>query len=199
MLREVALPAEFRTKSQSARHDKSIFCGPQQPSKKRVSPVMGALPRCLVPSRLDCTYMCTLGGGLDLTGKDRMPTTSKSRKDNDKTNLEVQSERRPTAPGDILRQEFLAAHNIKQHDLADAMGVSRFRINEVINGKRAITAETALLLAAALDTTPEFWLNLQRAIDLHEGRLELQSDLKRVKRLIRKRSAKEIFYEISKD
>ncbi len=79
------------------------------------------------------------------------------------------------------------------------MGVSRFRINEVINGKRGITAETALLLAAALDTTPEFWLNLQRAVDLHEGRLELQSNLERIKPLIRKRPVKEIFYEISDD
>jgi len=199
MLREVAPPAVFRTKSQSARHDKSIFCGPRQPPKKRVSPVMGELPKCPVPNRLDFTYMCTLGGGLDLTGKDRMPTTSNSRKDSGKTNSEAQPERRPTAPGDILREEFLAVHNIKQHDLADAMGVSRFRINEVINGKRAITAETALLLAAALGTTPEFWLNLQRAVDLHEGRLEIQPHLKRVKPLIRKKPAKEIFYDISDD
>lgn len=141
--------------------------------------------------------MFTLGGGLDLTGNDRMPITSSSRKDNGKASSAAKFERRPTAPGEILREEFLAAHNIKQHDLADAMGVSRFRINEVINGKRAITAETALLLAAALGTTPEFWLNLQRAVDLHKGRLELEPDLKRVKPLIRKRPAKEIFYDMS--
>jgi addiction module HigA family antidote len=141
--------------------------------------------------------MCTLGGGLDLTGKDRMPITSNSRKDNGKKKSQVESERRPTAPGEILRDEFLAAHNIKQHDLAEAMGVSRFRVNEVINGKRAITAETAVLLAAALGTTPEFWLNLQRAADLHQARLQLSTELKQVKALIRNKSPKEIFYDIS--
>lgn len=160
---------------------------------------MAESPRCAAPSRLDFIYVFMVGGGLDLTGNVRMPTSSNSRKDNGKANSEVKFERRPTPPGEILREEFLAAHHIKQHDLADAMGVSRFRINEVINGKRGITAETALLLAAALDTTPEFWLNLQRAVDLHEGRLELQSNLERIKPLIRKRRVKEIFYEISDD
>jgi len=75
------------------------------------------------------------------------------------------------------------------------MGVSRFRINEVINGKRAVTAETALLLAAALDTTPEFWLNLQRAVDLYEGRLQIASDLGRVKPLVQRKPAREIFFD----
>ena len=124
-----------------------------------------------------------------------MPTTSNSRKGNGDSSLDSKSDRRPTAPGDVLREEFLKAHGITQDRLADAMGVSRFRINEVINGKRSVTAETALLLAAALDTSPEFWLNLQRAVDLYEGQLHLASNLERVKPLIGKRSAKEIFYE----
>jgi antitoxin HigA-1 len=144
--------------------------------------------------------MYTLGGGLDLTGKNRMPTTSKSRRKND--NIAVRAEkidRSPTSPGNILREEFLAAHGVTQDRLADAMGVSRFRINEVINGKRAITAETALLLAAALGTTPEFWLNLQRAVDLHHGRLQLSSDLQRVKPVISKKPAREMFYNIPED
>jgi addiction module HigA family antidote len=124
-----------------------------------------------------------------------MPTTSNSRKGNGNSSLDADSDRQPTAPGDVLREEFLKAHGITQDRLADAMGVSRFRVNEVINGKRAVTAETALLLAAALDTSPEFWLNLQRAVDLYEGRLQLASNLKRVKAIIGKRSTKEIFYE----
>jgi addiction module HigA family antidote len=125
-----------------------------------------------------------------------MPTTSNSRNDNNKPNVRVKPDRQPTAPGEILREEFLAAHGITQDRLADAMGVSRFRINEVINGKRVVTAETALLLAAALGTSPEFWLNLQRAVDLHQGRLHLNSELKRVKPLITEKSAKEIFYDL---
>lgn len=129
-----------------------------------------------------------------------MPTTSslRGKSDSAETGLET-SNRRPTPPGEVLREEFLAANGITQDRLASTMGVSRFRVNEVINGKRAITAETALLLAAALDTTPEFWLNLQRAVDLHEARLHLAPDLRRVKPLIEKRSAKQIFYEFSSE
>jgi antitoxin HigA-1 len=122
-----------------------------------------------------------------------MPTTSNLRRRNNSVGATEADTRRPTDPGEILREEFLNAYGITQDRLAEAMGVSRFRINEVINGKRAITAETALLLAAALDTTAEFWLNLQRAVDLHEGRVRLASDLKRVKPLIRK-NEDEIFY-----
>ena len=92
--------------------------------------------------------------------------------------------RRPTAPGDVLRQEFLEANNITQDRLAVAMGVSRFRVNEIINGRRAVTPETALLLAAALGTSAEFWLNLQRAVDLYQSRLELRPQLKKVERLV---------------
>ena len=158
---------------------------------------MGELPRCLIPSRLDTAYMCTLAGGLDLTGKDLMRTTSSSRKSNGSSNLDAESDRQPTTPGEILREEFLAAHGITQDRLADAMGVSRFRVNEVINGKRAITAETALLLAAALGTSPEFWLNLQRAVDLHQARLQLSTELKEVETLIKSKSPKKIFYDIS--
>jgi antitoxin HigA-1 len=127
-----------------------------------------------------------------------MPTASNSKRKDSNSDIEVQNlDRRPTAPGEILREEFLAAHGITQDRLAEAMGVSRFRVNEVINGKRAITAETALLLAAALGTSPEFWLNLQRAVDLHQGRLHLSSELKRVKRVLQKKLVKEIFYDIS--
>jgi antitoxin HigA-1 len=142
--------------------------------------------------------MFTVSGGSDLTGNVRMPTASNSRRKNGNSDIETQRlGRPPTAPGEVLREEFLAAHGITQDRLAEAMGVSRFRVNEVINGKRAVTAETALLLAAALGTSPEFWLNLQRAVDLHKGRLQLSSDLKRIKPIIEKKSAKEIFYDIS--
>jgi antitoxin HigA-1 len=62
--------------------------------------------------------------------------------------------------------------------------------------QRAITAETALLLAAALNTTADFWLNLQRAVDLYRGRIQLSEDLKRVKPVLSKRTTKEIFYDM---
>lgn len=122
-----------------------------------------------------------------------MHTTSSLKKGS--ASSKAAPERRPTSPGEILRDEFLEANNIKQHELSGAMGVSRFRINEVINGRRAITAETALLLAAALDTTPEFWLNLQRAVDLYDARVEIHSDLKEVRPLRRKSDQRKIFYD----
>lgn len=76
----------------------------------------------------------------------------------------------PTHPGEILREEFLAPLGQTQVALAEHIGVSVQRINELVRGKRGVTPETAWLLAQALDTTPEFWLNLQAAHDLAVNR-----------------------------
>jgi addiction module HigA family antidote len=69
--------------------------------------------------------------------------------------------RRPTAPGEILRHEFLEPLDLSQKELAEALGIPRVRLSEIIRGKRAITPDTALRLARFFDTTPEFWLGLQ--------------------------------------
>jgi len=74
--------------------------------------------------------------------------------------------RPPTAPGEVLLQEFLKPRGVTQVELASRMGVPIQRVNAVINGKRGITAETAILLAEALDTTPESWMGLQADHDL---------------------------------
>ena len=81
--------------------------------------------------------------------------------------------RAPTHPGEILLKEFLEPLNISQVDLAKSLDVPVQRVNTLINGKRGITAETALLLAKRLKTTPEFWMNLQAAWDLHEAERHL--------------------------
>ena len=81
--------------------------------------------------------------------------------------------RAPTHPGEILLKEFLEPLNISQVDLAKSLDVPVQRVNTLINGKRGITAETALLLAKRLKTTPEFWRNLQAAWDLHEAERHL--------------------------
>jgi addiction module HigA family antidote len=83
----------------------------------------------------------------------------------------------PPSPGKALRDHILVGERITQDALADAMDVSRLTINQIINGKRAITAEMALRLARVLDTTPEMWLNLQRSVDLHEARKALATKL----------------------
>ncbi len=74
--------------------------------------------------------------------------------------------RPPTAPGEMLLEEFLKPRAVTQVELASRMGVPIQRVNTIINGKRGITAETAILLAEVLDTTPEFWMGLQADYDL---------------------------------
>lgn len=76
----------------------------------------------------------------------------------------------PTHPGEILREEFLIPLGQTQVALAEHLRVSVQRINELVRGKRGVTPETAWLLAQALNTTPEFWLNLQAAHDLAVNR-----------------------------
>jgi addiction module HigA family antidote len=76
----------------------------------------------------------------------------------------------PTHPGEILLREFLEPMGISQVALADHVGVSVQRVNELVRGKRGITPETAWLLSQALGTTPEFWVNLQSQQDLASNR-----------------------------
>jgi addiction module HigA family antidote len=82
----------------------------------------------------------------------------------------IPENRIPTHPGVILSQEFLVPLGISQVAFAAHLGIPVQRINELINGKRGVTPETAWLLAAALNTTPEFWINLQTAYDLARSR-----------------------------
>jgi addiction module HigA family antidote len=70
----------------------------------------------------------------------------------------------------VLQEEFLAPLGVTQVALAEHLGVPVQRINELIRGKRGVTPSTAWLLAQALETTPEFWLNLQVAYDLSQSR-----------------------------
>ena len=82
--------------------------------------------------------------------------------------------RPPTHPGEMLLEEFLNPMKLSQVELARRMGVPIQRVNTLINGKRGITAQTALLLSRELKTTPEFWMNLQCAYDLYEAKLVLK-------------------------
>lgn len=80
--------------------------------------------------------------------------------------------RPPIHPGEHLA-EYLDELGISQYRLATATGVPPRRINEIVHGRRAITADTALRLGQALRMTPEFWLNLQRIYDLDRARAEV--------------------------
>lgn len=77
----------------------------------------------------------------------------------------------PIHPGEILLEEFLEPLVVTQHHLAVSIGVPPRRINEIVHGKRRITADTALRLARYFGTTDRFWLNLQTRYDL-----ELEKD-----------------------
>ena len=76
----------------------------------------------------------------------------------------------PIRPGEILKEDFLAAMGLSQYRLAKGIGVPPRRINEIVHGKRAITADTALRFARFFGTTAEFWLNLQSHYDLEISR-----------------------------
>lgn len=84
--------------------------------------------------------------------------------------------REPTSPGEILLEEFLKPLGITQVEAARRMGIPLNRLNEVIHNKRGVTADTALRLARLLDTSPQFWLNLQIALDLYRAAKALERE-----------------------
>jgi addiction module HigA family antidote len=73
---------------------------------------------------------------------------------------------RPIHPGEILRDEYLLPLDMSANRLADALGVPTNRITSIINGERAVTADTALRLGKFFQTSPDFWMNLQQRYDL---------------------------------
>lgn len=74
--------------------------------------------------------------------------------------------RQPTLPGVILLEEFLTPLGVSQSAFARHIGWTQPKVNEIVTGKRGITPEAAMVLADALNTTPQFWLNLQLSVDL---------------------------------
>jgi addiction module HigA family antidote len=86
---------------------------------------------------------------------------------------------RPIHPGEVLREEFLGPLGLSAHALAQALRVPATRINDIVNERRGITADTALRLARYFGTTAEFWLNLQSAFDLRTAEAELKSQIER--------------------
>lgn len=81
----------------------------------------------------------------------------------------TRSKRKPTTPGEILKEEYLSPLGLTQQELASHIGCDVKVINRLVNGKTGVTATLALKLAATLNTTPEFWLNAQKAVDIYEA------------------------------
>lgn len=76
-------------------------------------------------------------------------------------------DRKPTTPGEILREEFLTPLNISQRLLADHIGCDFKVVNRIVNGKAQVTPNIAIKLGAAFSTSPDFWLNAQKAVDIY--------------------------------
>jgi antitoxin HigA-1 len=93
----------------------------------------------------------------------------------------------PITPGRFLRERVLDPEGLTQSDLAANMGVSRLTINEIVNDRRAVTAEMALRLEAVTRVSALLWLNLQRAVDLHRAKVNLVDVLPRLAPITRRR------------
>lgn len=83
--------------------------------------------------------------------------------------MRLPKNRRPTPPGEVFLEEFLGPLGITQKEAAKRLRMSYPRMNEVVKGKRAVTPDTALRLAKFTGTEPEFWLNMQQAVDLWDA------------------------------
>jgi addiction module HigA family antidote len=92
-----------------------------------------------------------------------------------------QTERKPVSVGEMLTEEFLIPMGLTQGALAQAMGAPRKLVNELCNNRRALTVDTALILARVFGNSPEFWLNCQRRTDLWEA-LHSSTRRKRIER-----------------
>ena len=86
----------------------------------------------------------------------------------------------PIHPGEILLEEFLKPMNVSQYRLAKDIHVPPRRINEIVKGKRAITADTALRLSRFFGTSEGFWLGLQSDFDLENSREALRAEINRI-------------------
>ena len=79
------------------------------------------------------------------------------------------TKRKPASVGEILLEEFMEPLGLTQGALAEAMGVQRKHVNELCNGRRSVTAPTALILARVFGNSADFWLNVQRRTDLWDA------------------------------
>jgi addiction module HigA family antidote len=91
--------------------------------------------------------------------------------------------RRPTHPGEMLREDFLPDYGLTVARLAEAAGVSRQSVNELLNGRRAVSPEMSLRLSRLFGNSPEFWLNAQRSVDLWDAAQSKKAEIARIKPL----------------
>ena len=88
--------------------------------------------------------------------------------------------RKPTHPGEMLREDFMPDYSLSVAALAEALGVSRQSINELLRERRALSPEMAVRLGKLFGNSAEFWLNAQRAVDLWKANQSLKSEVVRI-------------------
>jgi len=94
-----------------------------------------------------------------------------------------QLKRPPTHPGEFLREDFLPDYGLTVSGLANALGVSRQTVNELLRERRSVSPEMALRLSRLFGNSAEFWLNLQRNVDLWEAENAIKEDVRRIQPL----------------
>lgn len=92
-------------------------------------------------------------------------------------------QRKPVHPGEILREEFMADYDLTVSALASSLGVSRQSINELLRERRAVSPEMALRLGKFFGNSADFWLNLQRSVDLYQANLAIAEEMRSIKPL----------------
>jgi len=90
---------------------------------------------------------------------------------------------RPIHPGEMLREDFLPDYGLTVSGLAEALGVSRQTVNELIRERRSVSPQMGLRLSRLFGSSPEFWLNAQRAVDLWDAAQELGPEVERIQPL----------------
>ena len=95
----------------------------------------------------------------------------------------IRMKRRPTHPGEMLREDFFPDYGLTTAGLGEAIGVSRQTINELVHERRRISPAMALRLGKLFGNSPEFWLNAQRAVDLWDVAQTIESDVTRIRTL----------------
>lgn len=86
----------------------------------------------------------------------------------------------PTHPGEMLREDFMPDYGLTTASLADALGVTRQTVNELLRNRRSITPIMALRLSRLFGNSPEFWLNAQYSVDLWESEKSFQKELEQI-------------------
>jgi antitoxin HigA-1 len=92
-------------------------------------------------------------------------------------------QRRPVHPGEVLREDFMPDYDLTVSGLASALGVSRQSVNELLRERRAVSPEMALRLSTLFGNTAEFWLNLQRSVDLYDAHAAIKDEVRHIQPL----------------